>query len=266
MGAGQARRHRFQDAKSTPRNCVRNPGVPTSSRGATLCTGHLRRTVSTRCRSALTERCSATSILYWPRRRATGHTLSRPLVAWRESSNPVIRELQRRLLEDPGMATRCAAAIQPFREELTLPSQLPSWATARGKSASHSRSKRPSFMPRPTPPTPAPFERSSIRSTCRSADERIPLLCAGPSAMAILPESSFSASPASAPSSAAYHGPGSFRHCSLPSASTLVAAYKGKCVVLHGMRRGNSVQDNWEGLGKRSLDSSGPNNSHEDEP
>ncbi|PNY26248.1 Regulator of G protein signaling superfamily [Tolypocladium capitatum] len=54
--------------------------------------------------------------------------------------------------------------------------------------------------------------------------------------------------------------------------STLVAAHKGMCVVLHGMHHRHVrpwelfVQDDGEGLGKRSLESFGPGNSYEDEP
>ncbi|KJZ79314.1 hypothetical protein HIM_01465 [Hirsutella minnesotensis 3608] len=54
--------------------------------------------------------------------------------------------------------------------------------------------------------------------------------------------------------------------------STLVAAYKGMCVVLHGMHHRHVrpwelfVQDDGEDLGKRSFDMFGPVNSYEDEP
>ena len=54
--------------------------------------------------------------------------------------------------------------------------------------------------------------------------------------------------------------------------STLVAAYKGMCVVLHGMHHRHIrpwelfVQDDGEDLGKRSFDSFGSDNSYEDEP
>lgn len=55
--------------------------------------------------------------------------------------------------------------------------------------------------------------------------------------------------------------------------STLVAAYKGMCVVLHGMHHRHMrpwelfVQDNdYEEDNKRSFDSFGSNNSYEDEP
>lgn len=54
--------------------------------------------------------------------------------------------------------------------------------------------------------------------------------------------------------------------------STLVAAYKGMCVVLHGMHHRHVrpwelfVQDDGEDLGKRSFESFGSENSYEDEP
>ena len=54
--------------------------------------------------------------------------------------------------------------------------------------------------------------------------------------------------------------------------STLVAAYKGMCVVLHGLHHRHIrpwelfVQDDGEELGKRSFDSFGSQNSYEDEP
>lgn len=54
--------------------------------------------------------------------------------------------------------------------------------------------------------------------------------------------------------------------------STLVAAYKGMCVVLHGMHHRHVrpwelfVQEDGEEMGKRSFDSFGSQNSYEDEP
>ncbi|POR38963.1 Regulator of G protein signaling superfamily [Tolypocladium paradoxum] len=54
--------------------------------------------------------------------------------------------------------------------------------------------------------------------------------------------------------------------------STLVAAHKGMCVVLHGMHHRHIrpwelfVQDDGENLGKRSFESFGSGNSYEDEP
>lgn len=54
--------------------------------------------------------------------------------------------------------------------------------------------------------------------------------------------------------------------------STLVAAYKGMCVVLHGMHHRHVrpwelfVQDDGEDLGKHSFESFGSDNSYEDEP
>ena len=54
--------------------------------------------------------------------------------------------------------------------------------------------------------------------------------------------------------------------------STLVAAYKGMCVVLHGMHHRHVrpwelfIQEDGEDLGKRSFDSFDSQNSYEDEP
>jgi hypothetical protein len=54
--------------------------------------------------------------------------------------------------------------------------------------------------------------------------------------------------------------------------STLVAAYKGMCVVLHGLHHRHVrpwelfIQEDGEDLGQRSLDSFGTGNSYEDEP
>lgn len=57
----------------------------------------------------------------------------------------------------------------------------------------------------------------------------------------------------------------------VPGISTLIAAHKGVCVVLHGLHRRHVrpwelfVQDDGEDLGRRSFDSFGPRNSYEDE-